>query len=53
MIRTALAIAGVVAALSLVERAAADSATFMPSDTPVDVNGYELACTGIGDIGGR
>lgn len=49
MIRTALAIAGVVAALNLVECAAADSATFMPSDTPVDVNGFELACTGIGD----
>lgn len=28
---------------------AADGTTALPSDQPVDVNGYQLACTGIGD----
>ena len=27
----------------------ADDTTALPSDQPVDVNGYQLACTGIGD----
>jgi hypothetical protein len=49
MIRTALAATAMVATLALGPQALADSATYMPSDAPVDVNGYELACTGIGD----
>ena len=49
MIRTALAATAMVAMLALGPQAVADSATYMRSDAPVDVNGYELACTGIGD----
>lgn len=49
MIRTALAPAAMAVTLALASAAAADSATFMPSDTPVEINGYEMACTGIGD----
>lgn len=47
MIRTALASAALAATLA--HAAAADSATFMPSNVPVEINGYEMACTGIGD----
>ena len=35
--------------LSLTATAIADDTTALPSDMPVDVNGYQLACTGIGD----
>lgn len=49
MIRTSLAITATVAAIGFVGYAAADSATFMPSDRPVDIDGIEMACTGIGD----
>lgn len=43
----ALLLAGAVMASAL--RAHADDTTALPSDQPVEVNGYQLACTGIGD----
>ncbi len=49
MNRTTLAAAALVTTMAFVHLAPADSATYMPSDTPVEINGYELACTGIGD----
>ena len=36
-------------AMSLTTPVWAGSVTALPSDQPVDVNGYQLACTGIGD----
>ena len=49
MLKPAVAIAAASIALSLTPAAFAANATSLPSDTPVDVNGYQLACTGIGD----
>lgn len=45
--RHALLLAG--AFLASVSMALADNTTALPPDQPVDVNGYQLACTGIGD----
>ena len=43
----ALLLAGAVMASASLVRA--DDTTALPSDQPVDVNGYQMACTGIGD----
>jgi len=49
MLKPAVAIAAASITMSLSHAALAESATSLPSDMPVDVNGYQLACTGIGD----
>jgi hypothetical protein len=49
MLKPAVAIAAASITLFCSHAAFAESATSLPSDTPVDVNGYQLACTGIGD----
>jgi len=49
MIRPRPALTLVGAFLASSSLAHADTTTAMPSDQPVDVNGYQLACTGIGD----
>lgn len=49
MIKSALWSAVTIVALSGATSAFAESAVSLPSDTPVEVKGVELACTGIGD----